>query len=203
MIDIFKESIDFNIRTDISVRHIGKLYDEQGNEITKDTILQSEKNGMRIKPYEIIQIAAGYDEDEIGTTFSDDICKSKISTSEEFVFINGDEINDIKGITSTTTIRNNLLEAINEFNPTHIITSCQGLDIPDDSNIKVVRSRFIDSCFPLNKVHFLYRKNPLTAEFVIQKDLHKDKILDNFVQWQECVAIEIHDPNAFIKVIET
>jgi hypothetical protein len=167
------------------------------------------ENGTIATTYEVFQIASGFitnKKDKNTKKQKESFLRKReiaigyIYQKEDDLFINGEQFVSVSGISSTKTIRYDLLTAIKEFNPSAIITSSKFLNIP---NISIFRNSSIP-----RYVHYLIPKELKSsdAEFVISEDIEMEETFDqsNDTVWngiREWVAIEIHNPNVFIKVI--
>jgi len=166
------------------------------------------ENGTKAKMYEVFQIASGFisnKTDKNTKKQKDNFLRKKeiaigyIYQKEDDLFINGQQFVGVSGISVTKTVRYDLLNAIKEFNPSAIITSSKILNIP---NIHIFRNSSIP-----RYVHYLIPKELKSsdAEFIISEDIGMEETFDqsNDTVWngiREWVAIEIHNPDVFIKV---
>jgi hypothetical protein len=147
--------------------------------------------------HDMFQIACGWykrDNDDI----EKEEARKKILRMEDWWMINGDKDLDLIGINDTNTVRHNLLSAIKEFKPDYIITSSKWLNIKD---IDIYYSEYVTKY-----VHYLGFRDPKIAEFVISEDISQredfkpDKDGKIFKELAEWACIEIHEPDAFVKV---
>lgn len=116
----------------------------------------------------------------------------RLYNSEMFLFVNGSQDLELEGINNTRTTRNNLDDAIKEFNPDGVLTSNVNLELDEP---KVFHSAFV----PEN-TYFLIRKDPEIAEFIISEDItiNINKLDVDVSEW---VMIDIHDVDKIIKVV--
>jgi len=125
-----------------------------------------------------------------------------ICATEDFVLLNGDEINYVDGLNKIAVeFIGTPQEAIEKYNPVRIIANRQTLknintSLPKDEN------RFIDD----GKCYLFPEITPDIAEFVVWKDVYEDPIptssscgisIYSIYEW---VGIAIHKPEKFIKV---
>jgi hypothetical protein len=155
------------------------------------------KSDGNIEKHDLYQVAEGWYKKD-NDSKERNIARENIRNVEEHWMIHGIEDLNIIGINSTNTIRHDLLNAIGEFKPDFIITSSTYLDIKD---IDIYYSAYVPE-----KVSFLGVRDPKIAEFVISEDIHvtddyiREKDGRQWVEMKEWVCIEIHEPDAFVKV---
>ncbi len=118
---------------------------------------------------------------------------AKLDLLEDMLFIQGQRSMDIKGISNTSTIRYDLLNAIKEFSPVAIITSSKYLNI---NGIEIIRSQFVPKY-----THYLVPKLiPIdVAEFIVAEDIKFEAYNDAYIMY-EWANVVVHNPDYFVKV---
>lgn len=132
-------------------------------------------------------------------------CYNQICATEDYILFHGDKENYIKGLSeiAITERTGNLFTAIEKYKPSHVIANRSSL-----KNILVVNFPYVECQFVENGVYYLFPEiTPDIAEFVIWKDVYEDPVpfrqqggsnLYNIYEW---VAIAIHEPEKFVKVV--
>jgi len=228
--------IESLVREALPIRYIPSSIDTENIKCSDNLRMPTELDcistlgvhGMQCRSmhYDMFQIGSGFykkeDKELIEYKKEIEVSLTNICKSEEYAFLYGIDQTSI-GIDATKTIRKGLPEAIEEFNPTHIITYRQtnekesAWEDLDLEGIKVLRSNYVDK-----SIHYLYKADNNFGEFVISQDItleeypltkyqmigkrgkeYNELTKDNtFVDIHEWVCIEIHEPNEFVQVID-